>query len=412
MNEDSSNDIETAVERLKVMLTNRATGGTSDPGDYAQLREEVLRHPVTRPLVPKFVNLCRNMDEWWNYIKPQFGSYVERREFVREQFEPMQRHLEELRRTEESASATSEVGSREIPELASGDDAASVSAAGPTVTHNPDRDSNAAIGEIDAQIQKARSLVCLSLNTREEVQLAKNAYNTWKSVCQALLADMLPSQGIATRFVNAGIMRLQTDVPQSEYQRAEFAAYNAGEYQDVIGSKVAILEAAREIILIRGRTALSTNVGGKVDCRKVFVVHGSDNGPKEAVARLLEKLGLSPIILHEQPSKGQTLIDKFENHADVGFAAVLMTPDDVGSLNQPNPELVPRARQNVVLELGYFVGKLGRERVCVLRGKDVELPSDMLGVVYIDLDASGGWRANLGRELKAVGFDVDLNRLA
>ena len=105
--------------------------------------------------------------------------------------------------------------------------------------------------------------------------------------------------------------------------------------------------------------------------RKVFVVHGHDTGAREAVARFLERAGFEPIILHEQPNQGRTIIEKFEEHAAVNFAVVLLTPDDVGG-----PEggaMQPRARQNVVLELGFFIGKLGRGRVCALRTANVRI---------------------------------------
>ena len=141
---------------------------------------------------------------------------------------------------------------------------------------------------------------------------------------------------------------------------------------------------------------------------QVFVIHGSDHGIKSEIARFLENLGLEPVILHEQADQGLTIIEKFEQSAHAGFAVALLTPDDVGGTNQGN--LQPRARQNVVLELGYFIGKLGRSRVCALRQGDVEIPSDYSGVLYIPLDDGDGWKLALIRELKKAGFNVDANR--
>jgi hypothetical protein len=141
--------------------------------------------------------------------------------------------------------------------------------------------------------------------------------------------------------------------------------------------------------------------------RKVFVVHGHDDGARESVARFLEKLDFEAIILHEQANQGRTVIEKIEAHGDVGFAVILLTPDDVGSVKGGEPQ--PRARQNVMLELGYFVGRLGRSRVCALKRGDLELPSDFGGVVYEDYDAGGGWKDALGRELQAAGFEIDWN---
>ncbi|MCY4426044.1 MAG: nucleotide-binding protein [Halieaceae bacterium] len=143
---------------------------------------------------------------------------------------------------------------------------------------------------------------------------------------------------------------------------------------------------------------------------KVFVIHGQDESAREAVARFLEKLELEPVILHELPNKGRTIIEKFEDYADVKFAVVLLTPDDAGKPAGNGNGLEARARQNVIFELGFFIGKLGRERVCALLKDGVEIPSDYDGVVYIKLDTAGGWKMKVIQELKAASFDVDANR--
>ena len=140
--------------------------------------------------------------------------------------------------------------------------------------------------------------------------------------------------------------------------------------------------------------------------RKVFIVHGHDEGPREAVARFLMQLDFEPVILHERPNRGRTVITKFqEEAADVGFAVVLMTPDDSGGKSGDAPKA--RARQNVVFELGYFIGALGPERVVALVRGEIERPSDFEGVVYVKYDASGGWKQQMGRELETAGFEVD-----
>jgi predicted nucleotide-binding protein len=143
--------------------------------------------------------------------------------------------------------------------------------------------------------------------------------------------------------------------------------------------------------------------------RKVFVVHGHDEGAREAIARFLERIGFEAIILHEQANQGRTVIEKVEVHGDVGFAVVLLTPDDGGAKKGQPPQ--PRARQNVVLELGYFIGRLGRERVCALKRGDVEIPSDFGGVVYASFDDGGGWRQTLANELQAAGFEINWNQV-
>ncbi len=146
---------------------------------------------------------------------------------------------------------------------------------------------------------------------------------------------------------------------------------------------------------------------------KVFVVHGHDEEMKQAASRSLEKLGLIPIVLHEQPNQGRTLIDKFEKNAEVQFAVVLLSPDDMAYQNStPVNTARPRPRQNVILELGYFVGLLTRRRVFALKRKgELELPTDISGVVYTDYDDTNSWQLELVRELQAAGYDVDANAL-
>jgi predicted nucleotide-binding protein len=146
--------------------------------------------------------------------------------------------------------------------------------------------------------------------------------------------------------------------------------------------------------------------------KSVFIVHGQDDATKEKVARFVEKIGLNAIILHEQVSKSMTIIEKFEEYSKkTEFAVVLFTPDDVAYPLGRDNEKQPRARQNVILEMGYFVGLLGRERVCVLYKGDVELPSDILGVVYNKIDDSEAWKLSLAKELRTAGYPVDLNAL-
>lgn len=144
----------------------------------------------------------------------------------------------------------------------------------------------------------------------------------------------------------------------------------------------------------------------------VFVVHGHDEEAKVSVARFIEKLGLKVVILHEQPDAGQTIIEKFERHASAsGCAVVLLTPDDIGAPKHSPDDVQPRARQNVILELGYFCGALGRERVLVLVKEGVEIPSDYLGVVYTAMDSSGAWQLKLAKEMKSAGLQFDVNKV-
>jgi predicted nucleotide-binding protein len=138
----------------------------------------------------------------------------------------------------------------------------------------------------------------------------------------------------------------------------------------------------------------------------VFVVHGRDSPAKIEVARLIERAGLNAIILHEQPNQGRTIIEKFEDHGGTSdFAVIVLTPDDVGGSDTAS--LQPRARQNVIGEMFWFAGKLGRNRVCALKKGNIEMPSDFAGVGYTEMDDREAWKQELLRELQAAGYTVD-----
>lgn len=155
-------------------------------------------------------------------------------------------------------------------------------------------------------------------------------------------------------------------------------------------------------------TNIKKNQTSKTNKNDVFIVHGHNEELKEKVSRTIEKLKLNPVILHEQSNKGQTIIEKFEKHSNVNFAVVLLTYDDLGN-NKSDKNPNKRARQNVILEMGYFIAKIGRENVMPLYEKDVELPSDISGILYTLIDENDNWKFKLVKELKEAGFKVDAN---
>lgn len=145
--------------------------------------------------------------------------------------------------------------------------------------------------------------------------------------------------------------------------------------------------------------------------KKVFIVHGHDDELKESAARLVEKIGLEAVILHEQANEGLTIIQKLEKQADVGYAIILYTPCDEGR-KRGSENSKPRARQNVVFEHGLFMGKLGARRVCALRKSEVEMPSDAQGILYIEVkDGSNDWKYQVAKELEKAGYDVDWSKI-
>lgn len=153
-----------------------------------------------------------------------------------------------------------------------------------------------------------------------------------------------------------------------------------------------------------GDNTVQVSAKRQFDATKIFIVHGRDNASKQEMARFIEQLDLKPVILHEQANQGMTIIEKIESYSDVGFAVVLYTPCDTGALNCE--ALQGRARQNVVFEHGYLIGRLGRKKVCAFVKGEVEIPNDISGLLYITMDDPGAWKASLVRELQGIGYDV------
>lgn len=144
---------------------------------------------------------------------------------------------------------------------------------------------------------------------------------------------------------------------------------------------------------------------------KIFIVHGHDETLKHKVARFVNKLELEAIILDEQANEGMTIIEKFEQHAkNAGYAIVLLTHDDMGYPKDTPSNIKPRARQNAIAELGYFLCALGRKNMAILCSDHIEIPSDFSGVIYLPT-ANDQWELRLATEMKAAGLNIDMNKL-
>ena len=165
----------------------------------------------------------------------------------------------------------------------------------------------------------------------------------------------------------------------------------------------AILSAYVELLEDDG---LDKHVGKESNFEEIFLVYGHDEGLKNSVARVIESQGITPIILDELCSSGSTIIEKIEEKSDVKAAVCLFTADDVCTDEKSNSEY--RARQNVVFETGYFIGRIGRKNVIIIKGGDVSLPSDLQGVLYTE---SNDWKLKVLGELKSIGYDIDLNKI-
>jgi predicted nucleotide-binding protein len=228
---------------------------------------------------------------------------------------------------------------------------------------------------------------------------AHSAFRRWDRSVASWLDSHYPGTGLSADWSSQGTSPLV--VGGEYYDRPELWAAYA---QCVVGR---LKWLGRLGVAAHSPTKPKTSANVS---RKAFVVHGRDAVARESVARFLKSVDIEPVILHEQPNEGRTIVEKFEKYSDVGFAVVVLTADDTGQLAGAG-DAERRARQNVILELGFFLGRLGRaNKVCPLYEAGVTLPSDYEGVVYVPLDEHGGWKMRLAKELTAAGLPVDLNR--
>lgn len=261
--------------------------------------------------------------------------------------------------------------------------------------------------KIVERIQLGEDLCSRDITDVGQLDAAENDYLRWDAFNSEMLRRLFTTNEFHEEYSwSSGIFAFGG----YELDPNERLNENKGNIREKIHRLQSVLDR-NELIPVAGEIgSQATAVAAKKHTNKVFVVHGHDNAARESVARFLERQGLEAVILHEQPTGGRTIIEKLEHYADVDFAIVLLTPDDIGGVKTSESSgLQPRARQNVILELGFFLGTLGRDKVCALHQGPLELPTDYLGVCYVRLDDGGGWRLKLAKELRAAGFNVDLN---
>mgnify|MGYP001611856126 CR=1 FL=1 len=254
---------------------------------------------------------------------------------------------------------------------------------------------------LQEQISKAEELL-------SKGQIEHGSHTAWKNTTREYLIKIFGSKSDNIDAVINASSDMGLSMNMSDYEHNQYLLSKVSNQIKILQSCIEQLNT--QISIEQQTPAYSISPQKELDPLKVFIVHGHNSSAKEAVARTIETLGLSPVILHEEPNQGRTIIEKFTDCANVAFAIVLLTADDcLISATEKTPK--PRARQNVILELGYFLGKLGRERVCILYENGVEIPSDYTGVVYTQLDTGGKWRFDLSKELKAAGYQIDANKL-
>ena len=281
--------------------------------------------------------------------------------------------------------------------------------------------------KIQAQIGEGQQLHDRRINSEDELNKAIMDANNWSDYNTDLVVSLFDSSTIENRYMRFDFHRLsddQIDVYQLTGYYVPDLNDEVEEYQESLAHSINSLKGMCQRLELYGEPSetpqhgainkevieVSTNSIGD----EVFVVHGRDDGAKDAVALFIRDLDFKEIILEKKPNSGLTIIEKFEQHAsDAAFAIALLTPDDVGALREEaDNKLKSRARQNVILELGYFLGRLGRRKVCLLIKGQLENPSDLDGMLYVPMGNSDDWRIKVAKEMKQAGLPVDMNKLA
>ena len=269
--------------------------------------------------------------------------------------------------------------------------------------------------EIEERIEKGKKLLTYEvIITRTE--LSKYSSSGEKTIYDKTSEQKFLSLYFKWKEYNIELLKRSFDIPENEYV-SEYKDNISKKFlfiEEVDGSKIDIknqitfLESIIERLdLIPTKEEGKTNSEMKaINTNKIFIVHGHNEALKEKVARMLDNLKLEPIILHEQSDNGMTIIEKFEQHSnDVNFAIILLTADDFGNV-KTEKKANPRARQNVIFEMGFFYAKLGRKNVFLLKENEVENPSDLSGIIYTPYDEQGAWKMKLVKYLRETGYKV------
>lgn len=255
--------------------------------------------------------------------------------------------------------------------------------------------------KLNELLSRALELKKRNVGTNDEYTFLQKDHQKWKDFCEEYLTRAFTDHSIAEKFKNSSLCMAFTINP-SMYDLIERLFADIDKESNYLESLIERLE------LIPCVGTVSTNATKELN-QNVFLVHGHNHSIKQEVARFIEKLKLSPIILDEQVNEGKTIIEKFEHHASLSSTAVvILTADDI--FFDDSGQKFVRARQNVILELGYFLSSLKRYGVIALYEEGVEIPSDFAGVLYISLKEE--WQIKVAKEFKRIGLQIDLNNLA
>lgn len=251
--------------------------------------------------------------------------------------------------------------------------------------------------------QKLKSIIDeIDVLISAEITSSAPSFQAWKTKAERFLIKKYGKNSLEyEKFVKTSFSLLfcTTDTPDSAF----IEACKDG----LVTTKAIFLTYLDEMQEQKEVCAVKNCLNGQLAYEKIFIIHGHNGELKQSVARVIEKQGIKAIILSEQANKGRTIIEKIEDFSDVSGAICLFTADDIGGAKDAT-SYTSRARQNVVLETGYFMSKLGRDHVVILSDKNIEMPSDLSGVVYADVR---NWEFELLKELKEMGYTIDLNKI-
>lgn len=262
---------------------------------------------------------------------------------------------------------------------------------------------------IQDRIDKGSALKKKPIGSPAECEAVRNDFYKWDSYNAELLKQVFTSDQMSTEYSAWGVFVLGGGEKSLGEKIKEVHGY--------IDDKIHRLDSINERLEIIPLNAASQDMPPQLlppkttNSRKVFIVHGRDEIAKSSLEIFLHENKFDPVVLHRQADEGLTVIEKFEKHSDVGYAFILLTPDEIAYL--ASEEKLPdvdrrkefRARPNVIFEFGYFVGKLGRGRVCCLYTGNVSLPSDVSGMIYKKYDkAIEEVGYSILKDLKAAGY--------
>jgi predicted nucleotide-binding protein len=268
------------------------------------------------------------------------------------------------------------------------------------------------VSRLEKRIEIGEELFKRTISTHDELATANSDYKLWTEYNFEMLKQVfnIENNDYKSSYDNAGysimlgqLGEVQGNLVQSFKNKVKYKLDN-------LKSLLTRTELLKSQVTNNSHisTATAKNILSKT---QVFIVHGHDEAAKTKTARFIDKLGLEAIILNEQASGSKTVIEKIEAYSNVGFGIVLYTPCDTGAKKEEKSNFKNRARQNVVFEHGFLIGKIGRENVCALVKGEIETPNDISGVVYVKMDDDDAWHLKIARELRNSGYEIDMNKL-